>query len=460
MSEAFAVKLVPMNFKLTAPDRDFLKDVRQFLAETWPTNAWQMPGPRQWRDQRRFIDALAGRGWLTPQWPVAAGGAGWSPRQRLLWEQELAAVCGPQLSMHGADLIGPLLQQVGTYAQQERHLPAIARGDVAWCPALGEDSGALDLAQIQCRATPIANINANTNPGGGYWRLDGTKPWVLDVAPAETAEHNWFCVLAEMAGKRGEYSLFLVDSAATGVAITPRPMIGELAGQHRVHSLTLDNVLVGAEDVLGAPGSGGISAQWLEQEALCRPGLLARNRRLLTELRAMAQPQTGSARDSEADPEGLWQDEQFRVRLHALEVELEALEVLEARAYAGPGSGAASDPLELRLGVASKMSPLNQKLADLQMDALGYFALPFVDFSALDNEGPIGPEFSQPALLGMLSDRARAAVSAPCEHLKNIIAKSVLKLPDNAVSSDPARPVSGWPDKQTQTDTNRLRPNN
>lgn len=441
---AFAVKLAPMNVKQTASDQRFLTEVRQFLAEVWPTEAWQMPGPRRWREQRRFIDALAGRGWLTPQWSVADGGAGWSPRQRLLWEQELAAVCAPQLSPQGADLIGPLLQQAGTSAQQERHLPVIAAGQVAWSLALGEDSGALDLAQVQCRATPVTETNARSG-----WQLDGAKPWVLDVAPAETAQHNWFCVLAEMADAPGEYSLFLVDSTVPGVRITPRPMVGELSGHHRVHSLVLDQAQVGSGALLGDPGSGAAYAHWAEQTELCRPGLLARNRRLLAELRTMALPPAGSELESAGDPEALWHDKRFRARLHDLEVELLGLEVLEARAWSDAGVGPASDQIGLQLGVASRMQPLNQKLADLQIDALGYFALPFVDFSALDNEGPIGPEFSQPALLGMLSDRARAAVNAPCEHLKNIIAKSVLQLPDGNVSSDPAEPISALPDNQT-----------
>jgi len=114
--------------------------------------------------------------------------------------------------------------------------------------------------------------------------------------------------------------------------------------------------------------------------------------------------------------------------MHALEVELAALTALESRAWSNQSEQA------LRLGLAARIEPLNRKLADLQVDALGYFALPFADFSALDNEGPIGPEFAQPVLLGMLSDRARDAVTAPREHLKDMIAKSLFALPDGVDS--------------------------
>ena len=84
--------------------------------------------------------------------------------------------------------------------------------------------------------------------------------------------------------------------------------------------------------------------------------------------------------------------------------------------------------LAANLLIASRSRQISQQLADLQVEALGYFALPYADIEALDNEGPIGPEFSQPVLFGMISNRAREAVLAPRDHLKNIIAKSVLGL--------------------------------
>jgi len=78
--------------------------------------------------------------------------------------------------------------------------------------------------------------------------------------------------------------------------------------------------------------------------------------------------------------------------------------------------------------LAAGSRALGQELVQLQVEALGYYALPYAGIDALDNEGPIGPEFSQPVLFGMLSNRAREAVLAPRDHLKSIIAKSVLGL--------------------------------
>ena len=419
-----------MKLKLAAKDEAFQSEIRAFLADYWEAGTHLVPGPRLWRAQRSYTAALAERGWIAGHWPLRQGGAGWSGTQRLLWERCVASACAPQLSSQGVDVLGPLIARVGSSAQRALHLPAIAHGEVAWSQAFVEDAQELDLNQIMCRATP------GLGQQGNQWRLDGIKSWVLDMPPAELEQASWFYVLADTSlgtasgGQSGgqtatgtpSLGLFLVPATSPGVSITPRPMIGDSGGQPMVHSVAFDAVQLDADALLGAPDEGVSYVQEIERSRLARPGMIARNYILFNELRDFV----------ESDP--LWQDADFRARLHEVEVELAALTALESRAWFDEGSGEQPrQPREaLQLGLAARIEPLNQKLADLQVDALGYFAMPFVDFSALDNEGSIGPEFAQPALLGMLSDRARAAVAAPREHLKDMIAKTVLALGDSS----------------------------
>ena len=408
-----------MRLQLTVTEQAFQREVRGFLSAHWQTGTPLAPGPRQWRAQRTYTAKLAQRGWLAGHWPIELGGAGWSDTHRLLWEREVAAACAPQPSPQGIDLLGPLLIRRGTGAQQKQHLPAIAQGKVAWSQAFAEDAAALDIDQIHTRAQGAAG------PEGHRWLLSGTKSWVLDIPPAEMEQDSWLYVLADVQEQADEepqatapghsdngLGVFLVPLDAPGVSVVARPVIGDSSGHPIVHSVAFDRVALDADALLGLPGQGADLAQEIDHAALVRPGMVARNSMLFNQLQAFLKS------------DSLWQDADFRARLHAIEVELAALTTLESRAWSGSYEPA------LRLGLAARIEPLNQKLADLHVDALGYFALPFVDFSALDNEGPIGPEFAQPALLGMLSDRAREAIAAPREHLKDLIAKSVLALPD------------------------------
>ncbi len=460
-----------MKLQLTASEQDFTQEVRAFLAQHWDGGATLIPGPRRWAAERRYLRALADRGWLAGQWPKSLGGAAWSDAQRLLWEREAAAVCAPQVSPHGVDLLGPLLREVGTTVQRDRHLPGIASGQVNWCQAFAEDSGALDIARVACKALPSRSPAARPDELAG-WTLSGVKPWVLDLSSAALAQNtpgarqgaadngvadngalkNWLYVLAltpETAGgqqpepETANLSLFLVDAQASGVRIKPRAMVGEPLGAHAVHSVFFDEVRLPAGALLGTPGQGAAYAREIERRSFQLPGSVARSSVLLNQLRRYleeeaeqfsdrAAPLSAAARSGAAG--SLWADDAFRARLHQLEVELTALQALESRAWLGASAQRSGDQEAWRLGLASRLEPLNSQIVDLQIEALGYFALPFVDFSALDNEGAIGPEFAQPALLGMLSHRARAVIGAPREHLKNIIAKSVLNLPDGTHS--------------------------
>ena len=407
-----------MKLQLTAMEQEFRQEAQAFLAAHWEAKHL-LPGPRLWGAQRRYTSMLAELGWLAGSWPIEHGGAGWSDRQRLLWEREVAAACAPQLSPQGVDLLGPLLMRLGTPTQQQQHLPAIARGEVVWSQAFAEEAAALDLDQIFCCA----------NESGTGWLLSGTKSWVLDIPPAELGQESWLYVLAQVvaagrppADRSARLGVFLVPLTAPGISVVARPVIGDNSVHPMVHSVTFDEVRLAGDALLGVSGQGADYAREIELSALSRPGMVARNSILFSQLRAFV------------ESDSLWQDADFRARLHAVEVELTALSALESRAW----SESAEEGSErgLRLGLAARIEPLNQKLADLQVDALGYFALPLLEFSALDNEGPIGPEFAQPALLGMLSDRARSAIAAPREHLKDHIAKSVLALSAGAGSRD------------------------
>ncbi|MGB1756872.1 MAG: acyl-CoA dehydrogenase family protein, partial [Pseudomonadales bacterium] len=58
----------------------------------------------------------------------------------------------PPLGGMGVSMFGPTLLEYGTHAQKLQHLPAIARGEVAWCQGYSEPGAGSDLASLQTRA--------------------------------------------------------------------------------------------------------------------------------------------------------------------------------------------------------------------------------------------------------------------------------------------------------------------
>lgn len=414
-----------MDLTYSVSDKQFVAAAQQFLMAHWQPADALLVGQRRAPVVATYLAALATSQRLVGHWPVAQGGLGWTPRERWLWERESASMQAPQPPAAGPDLLGPVLLSHGSARQQAQHLPGIAEGRVSWCQALGEGSGGLDIELIETTATLV-------HPGqpARGWTLSGTKPWVLDL-PAEQAtggREDWIYVLARV--RETGFGLFLVNLANDGVSIARQRMVGEPAeppaeGRFLVGSVTFDAVALPASALLGGIDDAGSLAFVIEQAEFAHPGAVARNGVLLEQL-------ADFVASGELDGGSLSRDEDYQTRLHELEVASASLFALKARVIAAQEAGADPAAAEFAAGanllLATGSRDLSHRLAQLQVEALGYFALPYAGIDTLDNEGPIGPEFSQPVLFGMLSNRAREAVLAPRDHLKNIIAKSVLGL--------------------------------
>ena len=128
-----------MEFKDTPEEAAFRAQVRSFLQENLP-QGWGEPGMeedgpdpsrmgfiRQWRKQ------LAEKGWIAPHWPTEYGGAGMSPGEQFIFNQEMALARAPQVGGMGVTMIGPRLIMYGSDEQKAEHLPKITSGEVQWC---------------------------------------------------------------------------------------------------------------------------------------------------------------------------------------------------------------------------------------------------------------------------------------------------------------------------------------
>ena len=139
-----------------------------------------------------------------------------------------------------------MLLRYGSDPQREAYLPPLAQGRhfAAFC--LSEPQAGSDAAALTTRAV---------RDGDGY-RLRGTKAWVTGGGHA-----GLYLVLAATdpeAGARG-ISAFLVPGDAEGLSFgAPERKMGQHAAI--TSSLTLDDVVVPAEDRLGSEGAGFIMA--------------------------------------------------------------------------------------------------------------------------------------------------------------------------------------------------------
>jgi alkylation response protein AidB-like acyl-CoA dehydrogenase len=176
-------------------------------------------------------------------------------------------------------MCGGLIRDAGSEPLKRQLLPRIGAGEVKLALGCYEPTGRYDLSQVAC----TARRSSSSSGSGSGWRLSGTKTIVLDAASAD-----YFIVSARSGGDAGSagdakgtdggrsaagvgntgrvgntgvvgvteneqrISLFLVQRAAAGLALHSYPT----QSGARAADLRLDDVAVGADALIGAPGNG------------------------------------------------------------------------------------------------------------------------------------------------------------------------------------------------------------
>lgn len=224
-------------------------EVRAFLAEAgrdW-TPAVRA---RSWMGfDRAFSREVGARGWIGMVWPREYGGQARSGLERAVVLEEMLAAGAPVGAHWIADRqSGPLLLRLGREEQKRRLLPAIARGELAFCIGLSEPEAGSDLAALRTRAERV--------PGG--WKLNGRKIWTTF---AHLSDYMIALVRTSLPPEGGSRHLglsqFLVDLRASGISIRP---IRDLLGEESFNEVTFDDVLLPEEALLGREGAGWAQA--------------------------------------------------------------------------------------------------------------------------------------------------------------------------------------------------------
>jgi len=217
-----------MTLVLTEEEILLVDAVRALLARAAPVPKFR--ALRDSGDPRRYDPdlwrELAVSGFSAPQIPESAGGLGMGYTAAGLIAEEMGRVLAAS-PFHSTALAAELMLDG---AKADTLAPLIA-GDIIVAVAL--DEGA--------RHAPTSIATRAERDGGGF-RISGTKRRVVDGGIADT--------LIVSATTAEDASLFQVPSDAPGVEIRPL----DLLDGRNAADVTFDNVVLGSEAVIGAPG--------------------------------------------------------------------------------------------------------------------------------------------------------------------------------------------------------------
>lgn len=232
-----------MNFDLSEELRLFRRAVRDFCeAELRPYAAEvDERGELRWE----AIAKMPTLGLTGLQVPEEYGGAGLDTLGAAVAVEEIGRACGStglSISAHNGLGCGPILSW-GTPEQKQRYLPPLAAGQVL---------GALALTEPQAGSDLLGGVRTTARRDGDTWVVNGSKAWITNASRA-----GWLIVLARTdpdAGSHG-FSMLIVPTDAPGVTVHPPEKKMGLRGSP-THMISLENVRVPADNLLGEEGRG------------------------------------------------------------------------------------------------------------------------------------------------------------------------------------------------------------
>ena len=187
-------------------------------------------------------DAISEHGWFAPQWPKEYGGAGLSPMEQFVFNQELTRAGAPRVGGSGVSLLGPTLIVHGSDEQKQQYLPKILSGEVVWAQGYSEPGSGSDLASLQTRAVR----------DGDEYVINGQKIWTSN---AHYADAIFVLVRTDPdAPKHRGISFVLVDDIHTP-GLNLRPLIN-MAWEHGFNETFFEDVRIPTSNIVGEENRG------------------------------------------------------------------------------------------------------------------------------------------------------------------------------------------------------------
>jgi pimeloyl-CoA dehydrogenase large subunit len=398
-----------MDLNFTPEEIAFREEARRFFRTEFPKAIRDKVEQGKHLTKAETVTAqrvLNARGWAVPNWPVEWGGQDWTPVQLYMYQDEMQQAWVPSPLAFNCSMVGPVIAQFGSQAQKERFLPRAANLDDWWCQGFSEPGSGSDLASLRTSAKRV----------GDTYVVNGQKTWTT------LAQHaDWiFCLVrTDPAAKKQEgISFILIDMKTPG--ITVRPII-TIDGGREVNEVFFDEVVVPAENLVGQENKGWDYAKFLlgnERTGIARVGYSKAKVKRIKELAAMER----------IGDKPVIEDQKFREKLAAVEVELKALEMTQLRVVADERRQVKGKPNPASSILKLKGSQIQQVLTELTLEVVGPFGMPYIADEDGSNEMPVGPDYAATAAPYYFNYRKVSIYGGSNEIQRNIVAKAILGL--------------------------------
>jgi alkylation response protein AidB-like acyl-CoA dehydrogenase len=246
--------------------------------------------------------------------------------------EELARVdAGTACTVSVHSMICAVIGNLGTQAQKDRWLPALAGGDAIAAFALTEPDVGSDATQVRATAKTVS---------GGYV-LNGRKQWCTNGGYSAVTMGMF---RTGGSGAKG-VSAFLIDNATPGIVVEK---VTEKLGIHTSNTVDLafDDVKVGSDALLGAEGEGFVNA--MSTLAGGRIGIAAQATGILA---ACLDESVKFAKERIAfgKPIGAFEGVSFKIAQMAMDLDAARLLVYRAAALADAGKPFATEASKAKL---------------------------------------------------------------------------------------------------------------
>jgi alkylation response protein AidB-like acyl-CoA dehydrogenase len=402
-----------VDLKYTPEQAAFRAEVRAFFEAELPADirAGAALGKRLQKDDlTRWQRILQRRGWGAVMWPERFGGTGWNVIQQHIFEEERADIGAPPQNAFSMRMLAPVLMTFANASQQEYFLPRILSGADWWCQGYSEPGSGSDLASLRTSAVRQ----------GDHFIVSGQKTWNTLGQYAD-----WiFCLVRTSTDGRPQQgiSFLLIDMKSPGITVKPIIM---LDGEHEINEIWFDQVRVPAQNMVGEENKGWTYAKFLLAHERTNNAGIGGCKRALKKLKEIAAAQLAHGRP-------LLEQPRFRDRIARVQLELTALEITNLRVLSAASESRSLGPEVSLLKI--KGSEILQTIAELQMQALGPDALPYLR-EALEPDWIADPLFAEhyrayaPPLSGQYFNQRKTTIYAGSTEIqKNIISQLILGL--------------------------------
>ncbi len=399
-----------MDLRFTQDEIRFRDEVRTFCSENLPKEIYnkQVRGQRLSKEDIVFWQrSLNKKGWACPLWPVEHGGTGWDAVKYFIYKEECFLAWAPETLSMNINLVGPVICQYGTPAQQAFFLDKVRNLDIWFCQGFSEPSAGSDLASLKTRAVRE----------GDNYVVNGQKLWTTGAHRSD-----WMFALVRTdpnAKKQRGISYILLDMKTPGIEV--RPVI-TMDGNRHVNEVFFQDVKVPVANLIGQENRGWDYAKFLlgnERIGIARVGLTQARVKL-----AKAQ-----AQKIMVDGRPLSEDPRFREKMAMIEVELKALEMTNMMVVADikKKSGGGQDPRTSVLKL--KGSELQHLTTEALMEIAGPHAMARqVAWLEGSSEETVGPDWAATSALNYFQGRAATIYGGSSEVQRNVVSKGVLGL--------------------------------